>query len=551
VPSSYAAVYEQWRRDPEGFWGAAAGAIDWESPPRTICDRSRQPFMRWFADGRVNACYNAIDRHVESGHGSQPALIWVSAMTGAEEIFTFAQVQERVARLAGALRKLGVRAGDRVVIDMPMVPEAVFAMLACARIGAIHSVVFGGFAARELAARIDDAAPKLVLAASCGLEPGRTVDYRSLLDQALGIARHRPERCIVLQRPHHRATLAAERDLDWHALVAEAPPVECVDVEATHPLYVLYTSGTTGKPKGIVRDTGGYLVALAWSMRNVYGASPGEVYWAASDIGWVVGHSYIVYGPLVHRCTTVLYEGKPVGTPDAGAYWRIVAKHGVRTLFTAPTAIRAIKREDPEGKFLRVYDTSPLRALFLAGERADPDTVRWTEARLRVAVIDHWWQTETGWPMVANCLGIERLPVKAGSPSKPVPGYDVRVLDARDRRAPRLRGAAYHRGSGGARGDRASARGNAGRTLTTTRGCARCRCARRRRATHPDDRRRARAPGPPPREAPTRRPGHRTTRAPSRRHPDARSTTVPSHRSARETIPPRRVCRSTDPPAYR
>jgi propionyl-CoA synthetase len=430
VPSSYAAVYEQWRRDPEGFWGAAAGAIDWASPPRTICDRSRQPFMRWFADGRVNACYNAIDRHVESGHGSQPALIWVSAMTGAEEIFTFAQVQERVARLAGALRKLGVRAGDRVVIYMPMVPEAVFAMLACARIGAIHSVVFGGFAARELAARIDDAAPKLVLAASCGLEPGRTVDYKSLLDQALGIARHRPERCIVLQRPQHRATLAAERDLDWHSLVAEAPPVECVDVEATHPLYVLCTSGTTGKPKGIVRDTGGYLVALAWSMRYVYGASPGEVYWAASDIGWVVGHSYIVYGPLVHRCTTVLYEGKPVGTPDAGAFWRIVAKHGVRTLFTAPTAIRAIKREDPEGKFLRVYDTSPLRALFLAGERADPDTVRWTEARLRVPVIDHWWQTETGWPMVANCLGIERLPVKAGSPSKPVPGYDVRVLDA-------------------------------------------------------------------------------------------------------------------------
>ena len=426
---TYQQVYDEWRRDPPGFWARAADAIDWTTSPTTICDPTLSPGGRWFVGGRLNACHNAVDRHVESGRGEQAALVHVSAMTGAEVTVTFRELRERVARLAGALRDLGVTPGDRVVIYMPMVPEAVFAMLACARLGAVHSVVFGGFAARELALRIDDAQPKLVLAASCGLEPGRIVDYKALLDRALELCRVRPGHCVVLQRPQLRVPLVPGRDLDWDATVAAASPADCVSVAATDPLYILYTSGTTGKPKGVVRDTGGYLVALRWSMQHVYGAQPGEVYWAASDIGWVVGHSYIVYGPLLHGCTTLLYEGKPVGTPDAAAFWRIVARHRVSTLFTAPTAIRAIKREDPAGEQMRAHDTRSLRALFLAGERADPDTVQWAAAQLQRPVIDHWWQTETGWPMVANCLGIEALPVKPGSPTRPVPGFDVAVLD--------------------------------------------------------------------------------------------------------------------------
>jgi len=428
--TTYQQAYDDWRRDPEGFWAEAARAIDWVTPPVKICDTTPVPGPRWFTGGRLNACHNAVDRHVEAGRGDQAALVHVSAMTGSESSLSFRELRDRVATLAGALRALGVSRGDRVVIYMPMVPEAVFAMLACARLGAIHSVVFGGFAARELAMRIDDAQPKLVLTASCGLEPGRVVDYKALLDRALELASYRPAHCLVLQRPQLPVPLVAGRDLDWQAAVATAAPADCVPVAATDPLYILYTSGTTGKPKGVVRDTGGYLVALRWSMQHVYGVQPGEIYWAASDIGWVVGHSYIVYGPLLHGCTTLLYEGKPVGTPDASAFWRIVERHRVRTLFTAPTAIRAIKREDPAGETMRRHDTRSLRALFLAGERADPDTVQWAAAQLQVPVIDHWWQTETGWPMVANCLGIERLPVKPGSPTRPVPGFDVVVLDA-------------------------------------------------------------------------------------------------------------------------
>jgi propionyl-CoA synthetase len=428
--TTYREAYEDWRTDPQGFWMRAAGGIDWTRAPTVASDASRPPSLRWFPDGRLNACHNAVDRHVAAGRGEQVALLHVSAMTGQDTRFTFRELQDAVARLAGALRALGVGRGDRVVIYMPMVPEAVFAMLACARLGAIHSVVFGGFAARELAMRIDDARPVLVLTASCGLEPGRVLDYKALLDRALELAAHRPVHCLVLQRPQLQVALEPGRDLDWQQAVGAAQPVDCVGVDATDPLYILYTSGTTGKPKGVVRDTGGYLVALDWSMRHVYGARPGEVYWAASDIGWVVGHSYIVYGPLVHGCTTLMYEGKPVGTPDASAYWRIVERHRVRTLFTAPTAIRAIKREDPAGEKMRAHDTTSLRALFLAGERADPDTVQWAAAQLRVPVIDHWWQTETGWPMAANCLGIEMLAVKPGSPTRPVPGYELVVLDA-------------------------------------------------------------------------------------------------------------------------
>ncbi|MFI7612300.1 propionyl-CoA synthetase [Nonomuraea terrae] len=423
--SGYDDTYRHSIERPEAFWGEAALGISWDEAPATVYADGR-----WFPDGRLNTCYNALDRHVAAGRAGQAALIYDSPVTGTTRAYTYAELLDEVARTAGMLRDLGVTAGDTVVIYMPMVPEAVVAMLACARLGAVHSVVFGGFAARELAVRIDHARPKVVLSASCGIEPARVVAYKPLLDAALEQAGHAPDRCVILQRPQCAAELRDGRDLDWAGAVAGAEPAGCVSVAATDPLYILYTSGTTGSPKGVVRDNGGHAVALHWSMSHVYGAAPGEVYWAASDVGWVVGHSYIVYAPLLAGCTTVLYEGKPVGTPDPGAFWRVVATHGVRTLFTAPTAIRAIKKEDPSGDFAKKHDLSSLRYLFLAGERLDPDTYHWASDLLGIPVIDHWWQTETGWPIAANCVGIERLPVKPGSPTKAVPGWDVRVLDS-------------------------------------------------------------------------------------------------------------------------
>ena len=430
MTSRYDEVYAAWRRDPEGFWADAAAGIDWFRRWDRVLDDSRAPhFYRWFAGAETNTCHNAVDRHVAAGRGAQAALIYDSPVTGTIETVTYADLLARVKRAAGMLAKLGIARGDRVIIYMPMVPETAVAMLACARIGAIHSVVFGGFASKELATRIDDARPKAILSASCGIEPGRVIAYKPLLDGAIELARHKPEHVVVVQRPMERADLKPGRDHDWHELVAAAPDADCVPVAATDPLYVLYTSGTTGRPKGVVRDNGGHLVALNWSMKNIYGVDPGETWWAASDVGWVVGHSYIVYGPLFHGNTAILFEGKPVGTPDAGVYWRIIAQHGVAALFTAPTAFRAIKREDPTAALVKPYDLSRFRTLFLAGERADPDTVRWAEEALRRPVVDHWWQTESGWPMVANCVGLGMLPVKHGSPTKPVPGYDVRVVD--------------------------------------------------------------------------------------------------------------------------
>jgi propionyl-CoA synthetase len=414
--------------DPEGFWGEAAAAIDWERRWDCVLDQSRKPFYRWFRGGRLNTCWNALDRHVERGRGEQLALIYDSPVTGQVKRFTYRVLRDEVARLAGALQSLGVERGDRVLIYMPLVPEAVMAMLACARIGAIHSVVFGGFAAPELATRIDDAKPKVVLSASCGIEPGRVIAYKPLLDHAIELAKEKPAATIILQRSAQRCTLISGRDHDWEATVARARPAPCVMVEATDPLYILYTSGTTGQPKGIVRDNGGHAVALHWSMANVYGMKPGEIFFAASDVGWVVGHSYIVYAPLLYGCTTVLYEGKPVGTPDAGAYWRLIAEHKVDAMFTAPTAFRAIRRDDPDGHFIRKYDLTKLRTLFLAGERADPATVQWAEAQLKIPVIDHWWQTETGWAISANCIGMGPQKVKHGSATRAVPGYDLRVL---------------------------------------------------------------------------------------------------------------------------
>ncbi|HKP57846.1 MAG TPA: propionyl-CoA synthetase [Polyangiales bacterium] len=422
-------VYADSLRDPERFWQKAAEAIDWITPPPLALDDSRAPFYRWFTGGKLNTCHNALDRHVAQGRGDQAAVIYDSPVTGQVEHISYRALLERTARCAGALKKLGVSKGDRVVIYMPMIPEALVAMLACARLGAVHSVVFGGFAPPELATRIDDAKPVLIMSASCGLEGARVIAYKPLLDNALELAKHKPAHCLIKQRPQARATLQAGRDHDWDEAVASAQPADCVAVDATDPLYILYTSGTTGQPKGVVRDNGGHAVALHWSMRNVYGVQPGEVYWAASDVGWVVGHSYIVYAPLLNGNTTLLYEGKPVGTPDAGAFWRVVSQHGVRTLFTAPTAFRAIKKEDPEGKLLKNYDLKCLRALFLAGERTDPATLTWAQQQLNVPVVDHWWQTETGWAIVANCLGIEQLKIKAGSPTRAVPGWDVRVLD--------------------------------------------------------------------------------------------------------------------------
>jgi propionyl-CoA synthetase len=401
-----------------------------------VLNDSRPPFYRWFPGGLLNSCYNALDRHVETGRADQPALIYDSPVTGTVQTFTYRELLDQTARFAGVLAGQKVEKGDRVIIYMPMVPEAIVAMLACARIGAIHSVVFGGFAAHELANRITDARPKLIVSASCGIEAGRIISYKPLLDKAVELAAVKPERCIIVQRAQEKASMIDGRDLDWSEAIADAKPAGCVPVEATDPLYILYTSGTTGMPKGIVRDNGGHLVALKWSMQHIYGVEPGEVYWAASDVGWVVGHSYIVYAPLFNGNTTLLYEGKPVGTPDAGAFWRVVSQHGVKVLFTAPTAFRAIKREDPNGEFIRKYDLSGFRTLFLAGERCDPDTLLWAQSQLGVPVIDHWWQTETGWPIGANCIGLGMLPVKPGSCTKPVPGYDVRVLGDDGRELP-------------------------------------------------------------------------------------------------------------------
>ena len=428
MTSRYAEAHRRSLADPEGFWAEAAAGIDWERRWDKVLDAAHPPFYRWFAGGRLNTCWNALDRHVAAGRGEQAALIYDSPVTQQQRRFTYRGLRDAVALLAGALRELGVAKGDRVLIYMPMVPEAVMAMLACARLGAIHSVVFGGFAAPELATRIDDATPKVILSASCGVEVQRVISYKPLLDEAIELASAKPSACLILQRPMARAALVAGRDHDWEALVARASPADCVTVAATDPLYILYTSGTTGIPKGIVRHHGGHAVALHWSMSNIYGMKPGEVFFCASDVGWVVGHSYIVYAPLLQGCTSVLFEGKPVGTPDAGVFWRVIAEHGVAAMFTAPTAFRAIKREDPEGTLIRKYDLSKFRALFLAGERADPPTVEWAERQLKVPVIDHWWQTETGFPITANCLGLEPMPVKHGSSTKPVPGWDLRVL---------------------------------------------------------------------------------------------------------------------------
>jgi propionyl-CoA synthetase len=427
---AFADIYRRSLDEPEAFWAEAATLIDWSEPWERVLDDSRPPFYRWFTGGRMNTCWNALDRHVEMGRADHLALIYDSPVTSTKAVFTYRELRDAVAAFAGALVRQGVGHGDRVIVYMPMIPEALVAMLACARIGAVHSVVFGGFAANELATRIEDAQPKVVVTASCGIEPGRIVAYKPLLDAAIASTQWKPTRCIVLQRPVLEAELIRPRDLEWHEALDGAEPADCVELLATDPLYVIYTSGTTGQPKGIVRDHGGHAVALAWSMKHVYDTNPGETYWAASDIGWTVGHSYTVYGPLLHGCTTVLYEGKPVGTPDAGAFWRVCAEHGVSTLFTAPTAFRAIRQQDPEGALISDYDLSKLRALFLAGERCDPETLRWAEEKLGIPVIDHYWQTETGWAVAANCIGIERFPVVPGSPTHAVPGWDLRVMDS-------------------------------------------------------------------------------------------------------------------------
>jgi propionyl-CoA synthetase len=430
--SRYHEVYAAWKADPEGFWEEAARDIDWQKPWDATFAKV-DGLDRWFVGAECNTAYNCLDRHVAGGRADQPALIYDSPVTGQVKSFTYAELLDEVATFAAVLAGRGVAKGDRVILYMPMVPEAVIAMLACARLGAIHSVVFGGFAANELATRIDDAMPQVIVTASCGIEPGRVVAYKPLLDQAIALSAHKPEACIVLQRPQAEAALEAGRDHDWADLVGEArrtgAKADWVPVLATDPLYILYTSGTTGRPKGVVRDNGGHMVALKWSMPNIYGIAPGEVYWAASDVGWVVGHSYIVYAPLLHGCTTILFEGKPVGTPDAGTFWRVISQHKVAALFTAPTAFRAIKKEDPKGALVGKYDLTCMRTLFLAGERADPDTIKWAEEKLRMPVIDHWWQTETGWPIAGNPVGLGALPVKYGSPTVPMPGYDIHVLD--------------------------------------------------------------------------------------------------------------------------
>ena len=425
----YHALYQTWKDDPEAFWLEAARAIDWQQFPTAALNSDNAPLYEWYTDGVVNTCYNALDRHVENGRGDQVAVIYDSPITGRQSKTTYSEMLDQVARLAGAMQSKGITLGDRVIIYMPMITEALVAMLACARIGAIHSVVFGGFAANELAVRINDATPKAILAASCGLEPGRTVAYKPLIDGAIELADHKPETVIMFQREECIADMIEGRDFDWNDVQQGVEPAPCVPVRANHPAYILYTSGTTGAPKGVVRPTGGHLVALNWTMKNIYNVDPGDVFWAASDVGWVVGHSYICYGPLIHGNTTIVFEGKPVGTPDPGTFWRVISEHNVRSFFTAPTAFRAIKRDDPQGEFKKKYDLSCLRALYLAGERADPDTINWAHDLLGVPVVDHWWQTETGFSIAANPLGLEKLPIKVGSPSVAMPGYDVQVLD--------------------------------------------------------------------------------------------------------------------------
>jgi propionyl-CoA synthetase len=433
MQSRYHQVYADWKRDPDAFWAEAAREVDWFTPFEKVFDAQSGVYGRWFPGATCNTCYNAVDRHVAGGRADQLALIHDSAIAGTVRKFTYTELKREVVALASVLKNQGIGKGDRVIIYMPMIAEAAFAMLACARLGAIHSVVFGGFAARELATRIEDAQPKAVITASCGIEPSRTIAYKPLLDEAIELASHKPERCIVVQREQLRCDLIEGRDIDYADAVAREKAaganVDCVAVASTDPLYVLYTSGTTGQPKGVIRDNGGHMVMLKWSMDNEFGIKPGEVFWAASDVGWVVGHSYIVYAPLLHGCTTVMFEGKPVGTPDAGTFWRVIEQHGVAALFTAPTAFRAIKGQDPKGEFIPKYDLSKFRTLFLAGERADPETIKWAEQRLGVPVIDHWWQTETGAPITQNPVGLGMLPVKYGSPGVPMPGYDIRILN--------------------------------------------------------------------------------------------------------------------------
>ncbi len=426
---SYQDVYARWKSDPEAFWMEAAKGITWNQAPTKALSDLGEGLYEWFSDSMVNTCYNAVDRHVENGRGEQTAIIYDSPITHTKREISYVELRNRVATLAGALRAKGIEKGDRVIIYMPMIPEALEAMLACARLGAVHSVVFGGFAANELAVRIDDAKPKAIIAASCGLEPGRVVHYKPLLDGAIDLAEHKPDFCVIFQREQEVAELIEGRDVNWHGFQYGVEPAECVPVEGNHPAYILYTSGTTGQPKGVIRHTAGQLVALNWSMKNIYNVDPGDVFWAASDVGWVVGHSYICYGPLIHGNTTIVFEGKPVGTPDAGTFWRVISEHKVKSFFTAPTAFRAVKREDPKGEFVGKYDLSCLKQVYLAGERADPDTIVWAQDQLKVPVVDHWWQTETGWSIAANPLGIEELPTKLGSPAVPMPGYEVDILD--------------------------------------------------------------------------------------------------------------------------
>jgi propionyl-CoA synthetase len=433
---AYQKAYDESINTPDRFWNRAAQDVVWSKKYSKVLDDSRKPFYRWFVNGELNTCYNAIDYHIEQGRGDQTAIIYDSPVTGQIRKITYRELRDEVSRFAGALRDCGVEKGDRVIIYMPMIPQAAVAMYACARIGAIHSVVFGGFAPNELAVRIDDAKPKIIVSASCGIEGKKTIEYKPLLDRAIDIAKHQPSHCIIFQREQVKATLKAGRDLDWMEAVAKAAPADCVMLKSTDPLYILYTSGTTGLPKGVVRDNGGHAVALKWSMKYIYGMNPGEVFWAASDVGWVVGHSYIIYAPLLYGCTTIIFEGKPVGTPDPGAFWRVISQHDVKVLFTAPTAFRAIKKEDPKGDYFRKYDLSKFRYLFLAGERLDPDTYYWASEILKKPVVDHWWQTETGFAIAANCMGLEQLPIKAGSPTKAVPGFQVEIINSEGKKLP-------------------------------------------------------------------------------------------------------------------